>query len=96
MSMVKSIVPKEQPFSELASKQFFMLSGQSNRLFQKSIEVDGPNTTPYNTIELVETPVGQRGSVFEFKLVYFTGMQLVSHIEVVKVEVLIRPKSVVV
>ena len=96
MSMIKPIVPKEQPFSELASKQFFMVPGQNNRLFQKTIEVDGPNTTPYNTIELVETPVGQRGSVFEFKLIYFTGETLVSHIEVAKIEVLIRPKSVVV
>lgn len=94
MSMVKSIVPKEQLFSELASGQFFTVQGDTDRVYQKTIEVDGPNTTPYNTIQLIEKPVGQRGSVYEFKLIYFTGETVVTHVEVAKIDVFIRPKHV--
>ena len=93
--MIKSIVPKEQPFSELASGQFFTIGIGSDRLYQKTIEVDGPNVTPYNTIVVTEQPVGQRGNSYGFGLVYFHEDVMVSHIEVAKIEILIRPKAVI-
>jgi hypothetical protein len=94
MSMVKSIVPKEQSFSELASGQFFTIGPDNTKIYQKILEVDGPNRGPLNTVELGEYSVGQRGTRYEFRLIYVTEKTVVSHVEVADIDIFICPKSV--
>ncbi len=87
--MIESLTPKEQKFKELASKQFFVIAGQTDLLYQK-IMLEGI----YNAVLLKETSSGQRSHNYEFKLVNVHDDIIVTFVQVIDINVIVAPKNV--
>ncbi len=80
--MIEQLIPATQPFSELASFQFFTIANKDTELFQRILSVNS-----FNAIKLTEISVGQRGHDYRMDLVYINSDTPVNRAVVIDIKI---------
>lgn len=88
--MIKTNIPPMQMFKNLPSEVFFLSLPDKNTLYQTIMPFSLPNTTEaWNAIRFEEKPSGQRGSVYNMRIVHIDNDKEVQRVTLVNVDMTI-------